>query len=330
MKVEFSPVNFKSGIQPQSAANVQTVSNPLTEALALDQEHASKSKNKVELFNYRLHDDNWSKSYDFSTNTVHVKFPNSFDGTEYFIGAGGKVTETNGWTSPVVILDKHEDLAKYVQEMKDYQTKSAGSYTQTQQTNKGVAFGAGSVWEGFTSPEKSILSAKVVNSPAFEKSTSPVKSEEKPEVQLQEEKIDSKSPADASEKTEVPAKSQDAEPKHKTTFKEKIANVWKFFTNLGQMTAAAVKGLLYAGATAVTLLAGSWLFNTLPKAFSKEGPKFVQIIKQPLKNISKSGKVIAGIGAALVFGYHLIAGRLSANQKTAVIDHKLHVGHRDV
>jgi hypothetical protein len=45
--------------------------------------------------------------------------------------------------------------------------------------------------------------------------------------------------------------------------------------------------------------------------------------------MSKSGKVIAGVGSALVLGYNLVKGKLNANQNTAVIDHKLKTGHRD-
>ncbi len=67
----------------------------------------------------------------------------------------------------------------------------------------------------------------------------------------------------------------------------------------------------------------------MPKAFTKEGPTLWNTIRHPLKNIGKSGKVIAGIGSAAVLGYQLVAGRLAANEKTAVIDHKLKTGHRD-
>ena len=327
MKVDFSPVSFKSNSLNQESNNIQSAaSNPVAEALKLDQEHAQKSKNKVELFNYRLHDDNWAKTYDFNTNTVNVKFPNSYDGTEYHISKIGKVVETNGWTSPVVIIEKHEELAKYVQAMKDYQMKSAGSYTSVNQPKKNVAFGAdNSLWNGFTPPEKPLAESKPsVSTQVDDVSAATIDKTEGKSV------VNDIQAAQTAVKTSAQETVPAADPKQKTTFKEKIANVWKFFTNLGQMTKAAIKGVGYAAATAASLLACSWLFNTLPKAFSKEGPKLVQVIKHPVKHIGKSGKIIAGLGAASVFAYHLIAGRLGANQKTAVIDHKLRVGHRDV
>ncbi len=113
------------------------------------------------------------------------------------------------------------------------------------------------------------------------------------------------------------------------TFKEKSADFWKFMASANQLANAYVKGLFYACATGAALLGGSWVFNTLPKVFKKEGPKFTEILKHPLKNISKSGKVIAGVGALGVMCYHAVRGRLNANQRTAEIDHKLKIGHRD-
>jgi len=324
MKIDFNPVSFKANGSAQVTNGTPVETNPLMEALNLDNEHAAKSKSKVELFNYRLHDDNWSKTYEHSTNTLRVKFPNCYDGTEYNIYPDGRVVESNGWTSPSVIIDKHEELSKYVEAMKDYQTKLAGTFVTNPQQKSSVGFGAGTAWEGFTNP----ANAPRTSAPVQAQNTGVENSVAK--VDVPEQKVDT--PADSRVVNKQMEALQTPEPaqKQKTTFKEKIANVWKFFTTLGRMTTAVFKGIGYGAATAASLLAGSWLFNTLPKAFSKEGPKFAQILKHPIKNISKSGKIIAGIGAAAVFAYHLIAGKLSANQRTAVIDHKLHVGHRDV
>lgn len=111
---------------------------------------------------------------------------------------------------------------------------------------------------------------------------------------------------------------------------EGIAKIWKFFSVANQMANAALKGLFYGAVTGFVLLSGSWLFRALPKAFTKEGPKLWVTICHPLKHIPKSGKVIAGVSSGSILAYHLIKGKLQANQNTAVIDHKLKVGHRDV
>lgn len=119
---------------------------------------------------------------------------------------------------------------------------------------------------------------------------------------------------------------KDTKPK---SLKDRIANVWKFFSATGKMIGATAKGIFYGALSGVALLGGSWLFNSLPKAFAKEGPTLWNTIRHPLKHIGKSGKIIAGVGSALVLAYHLIAGKLGANQRTAVIDHKMNTGHRD-
>ena len=117
--------------------------------------------------------------------------------------------------------------------------------------------------------------------------------------------------------------------KPKTTFREKTANFWKFLAATNKMIQATFKGLLYGAATTAAFLGGSWLFKTLPKAFAKEGPKFTEILHHPIKNIAKSGKVMAGIAGTSVFTYQIIAGKLRANQRTADIDHQLKTGHRN-
>lgn len=124
---------------------------------------------------------------------------------------------------------------------------------------------------------------------------------------------------------------QNFQPQKKnSSFNESVAGVWKFFSVANQMANAALKGLFYGALTGVSLLTGSWLFKSLPKAFSKEGPGLWETLRHPINNISKSGKIIAGAGSGLVLAYHLVKGKLDANQNTAVIDHKLKVGHRTV
>lgn len=327
MKVELNPVSFRANSPDEVTNGVPIETNPLLEALKLDNEHATKSKNKVELFNYRLHDDNWSKSYEHSTNTLRVRFPNCYDGTEYNIYPNGKVVESNGWTSPTVILEKHEELGKFVEAMKNYQMKSVGEFVTNPQNKNSVGFGSTTVWDEFTKPAINITAQSQYASAAEKKFDKDVFANK---IEISEQKPQTQPNVESLNNQPVVQGSQVAASKQKTTFKEKIANVWKFFTTFGRMTAAAAKGIGYGAVTAVTMLAGSWLFNTLPKAFTKDGPKLLEVIKHPINNIGKSGKIIAGISAVTVFAYHLIAGKLGANQKTAVIDHKLHVGHRDV
>lgn len=120
------------------------------------------------------------------------------------------------------------------------------------------------------------------------------------------------------------------EPEKKpTTFREKIANVWKFFSVTDKMVGSTIKGIIYGGLTGLGLAGGAWIFRALPKAFAKEGPKLVELLKHPLKHIGTAGKVIASVGSVGVLAYNVIIGKLEANQRTAVIDHKMKTGHRD-
>lgn len=128
---------------------------------------------------------------------------------------------------------------------------------------------------------------------------------------------------------DIQTKKEEEAPKERKTVKDRIADVWKFFTATGKMIGATAKGIFYGAVTGVALLGGSWLFKSLPQAFAKEGPTLWNTIRHPLTHIGKSGKIIAGVGGALVFAYHLIAGKLRANKATADVDHQLKTGHRN-
>ncbi len=117
-------------------------------------------------------------------------------------------------------------------------------------------------------------------------------------------------------------------PKQSKSMRERIAGVWKFFASANKLIQAYAKGIAYATVTAGTVLSASWLFNSLPKTFAKNGPKLIETIKHPLNHISKAGKIYAVVGAVGAFGYQALKGHLSANQRTADIDHQLKVGHR--
>lgn len=123
--------------------------------------------------------------------------------------------------------------------------------------------------------------------------------------------------------------SQIEAPKQSKSARERVAGVWKFFASANKLIQAYAKGIAYATVTGFGVLSASWLFNSLPKAFMKNGPKLSETFKHPLNHISKSGKIYAAVGAVGAFGYQALKGHLSANQRTADIDHQLKVGHRN-
>lgn len=115
--------------------------------------------------------------------------------------------------------------------------------------------------------------------------------------------------------------------KKSSSVKEDIGKVAKFFTTLSEMTKATVKAVGYGAATVAAGLSCGWLFGALPRGF-KKGNSLKQVFKQPLKSISTKAKVITGLAAATVAGIELVKGKLSANQRTANVDHQLKIGHR--
>ena len=48
-----------------------------------------------------------------------------------------------------------------------------------------------------------------------------------------------------------------------------------------------------------------------------------QVFKQPIKSMSTPVKIVAGLAAAGVATYHIIKGKLMANQRNAFVDQKL-------
>ncbi len=118
--------------------------------------------------------------------------------------------------------------------------------------------------------------------------------------------------------------------KRKHSFKNAIGNIWKFFSVTGTMTSALIKGLLYGTMATIGVVGALWPFSALPKAFAKEGPTMKEILRYPTRYIGKKGKVFSAITGIGVLIYHIVKGKLDANQNTAVIDHKLKIKHREV
>lgn len=130
-----------------------------------------------------------------------------------------------------------------------------------------------------------------------------------------------------------PATAQEVVPqtqeRKSSAVNEKIANVWKFFASVDQLTRSYFKGIINGIITGAGVFAAAWAFRALPKAFAKGEPSLAQVIKHPFKHTGKAGKIMAGVAAVGVFAYNAVAGHLAKNQRTAVIDHKMKAGHRD-
>ena len=111
-----------------------------------------------------------------------------------------------------------------------------------------------------------------------------------------------------------------------TGFLSKVAYAW---INLSEGTKGVIKGILGGFAVGTTIAA----IDKFKSLFKKtEGVTFLQklnVFKNPTKGLGKLGKVVAPIAAGVVFIANIISARLTANKRTANVDHQLYEGHRD-
>lgn len=108
----------------------------------------------------------------------------------------------------------------------------------------------------------------------------------------------------------------------KSTLKNKIASIAKFFTATEEITKGTAKGAIYGTLTGGLIMAGGWLFGALPRGFQK-GNSLIKIFKHPYQAISSKTKITAGITAIGIAVYHIIRGNMQANLHKAFIDKKL-------
>ena len=117
--------------------------------------------------------------------------------------------------------------------------------------------------------------------------------------------------------------------KPRKTFKERVGDMWKVFATADELGKGYIKGVLWAGVAGLATAGTAWIFKALPKVFTKGGPTLKSVIKHPLKHIGRAGKIMTSLVTASVFTYNAVRAHLQKNQRTAVIDHKLNIGHRD-
>lgn len=120
------------------------------------------------------------------------------------------------------------------------------------------------------------------------------------------------------------------EPEKKASgLRRGISGFLKFFATLGQMAKGIAKGLFYGVITGAGALVAAFGVQSLPKAIKQGKESVKEVFKHPIKNIGAGGKIIAGVSAAAVLGYHILKGWLNSNTKTAEIEHRWKTDHRD-
>lgn len=145
-----------------------------------------------------------------------------------------------------------------------------------------------------------------------------------PKIAFQADKLDLSASNSLSAVASEAVKANTEQPqKQKKGFFASIAYAW---VNFIEGTKGIVKGLV-AGALTGTAVAGTdWIVSGYKKHARKE-IKFAEMFNRK-KAMSKKGKILAPVSAALVFVGYLISARLKANKRTANVDHMLYDGHR--
>ncbi len=106
------------------------------------------------------------------------------------------------------------------------------------------------------------------------------------------------------------------------SLREKLANICKTFVKTGDYLKATGATVIYGGLTAGAVMFSNWLVKGWPKVFKKQIP-LKDMFNKPLKCVSKSSKVWAGIAFAATGGYQFAKAYLKANQHAAHVDQKL-------
>lgn len=131
---------------------------------------------------------------------------------------------------------------------------------------------------------------------------------------------------DSFEKTlEIPQtniKEEETQNNQPKSFKEKFASFCKTFVKTGDYVKATGATVIYGGLTAGAIMFSNWLFKGWPKVMKKQ-IKFEDMFNKPLKCISKSSKIFAGVAAAAIGGYQFAKAYLKSNQHAAHVDQKL-------
>lgn len=112
--------------------------------------------------------------------------------------------------------------------------------------------------------------------------------------------------------------------KKPSAFKRGIAGIAKFYTAMSEITKGIFKGTVYGSMTGIGIMSAGWLFGALPNGF-KKGGSLIETFKHPIKSVGKPAKITAAICSIGVAAYHIVRGKLHANQRNAFVDQKLNI-----
>ncbi len=288
----------------------------------------------------------WEKKYDKSSDSVHVKIPNSYDGAEFTIKSDGTVIKTSGWSNPVVEMEANQEMADYVKAVKNGKVDEYFANLDRLKAEKSN--------DNYEAPDKAKIDLfnQRLNDRQWKKEYLPEsdivyvkhkKIQDEVEYIIEKDGTVKETGLRIKPSVIMEANSQMAETfgkiKHKQSpetdkphkslwfkSKEGVSKIWKFFSVAGTMTVAATKGLVQGAVVGVGVLASAILLKG-GISLIKGTKSFGEIAKHPFATAGKSGKLLAIAAGGAVLAGHLIKGKLTANQNSAVIEHKMDVEH---
>lgn len=361
MKVSFNPsVSFRQNLIEQRVAAQQTqtgtakdefVSSPKVpsseplppEVIARYQKEWEATMEEGKSLDGIIKGTHWEKVYSPETDSVHIKIPNSYDGAEFTIKSDGTVIKESGWSNPEIILKNSKNMADYVKAMKEgkvdeylkaEELSPKNGNPQTSDKSKEELFKEtlhNRQWKKEYLPESDII---VISNKKIQDGVDYMMEKDgtvkefgtgiKPTVII-EPSIEG---VKEFGKLKAKLSGEKDQPNSSAWYKMKnaVANIWKFFTVTGTMATATAKGVAEGVVAGVGVLAGTTLLRGAYKVITTDA-KIKDVAKHPFKTAGKAGALLAAIAGGAVLAGEIIAGRMKANQKSAVIEHKLDVAH---
>ncbi len=124
---------------------------------------------------------------------------------------------------------------------------------------------------------------------------------------------------DTFEKQESPQKS--VEKTEDTGAKNRLVNTCKTFVKTGEYLKATGSTVIFGGLVGGAIMFTNWLTKGWPKVFKKE-INIRDMFNRPLKCVSKSSKIAAGIAFAAIGGFEFAKAYLSIKQKSTNLNNK--------
>lgn len=92
--------------------------------------------------------------------------------------------------------------------------------------------------------------------------------------------------------------------------------------NIFIATSSVLKALIYGFLTGTAVAAYNWATKAIPNS-AKNGKSLIETLRHPAKSIGWKGNLFAGVAALGVATYHIMRGKIKAEQRSARLDNTI-------